>query len=567
MFVRSDGKEAVGCLPMTLHPVSEGRLCHRGWNRFQNLRSFNRIALPLVREGSNLKQVAWTEALQKTTERISELLSRHGPQSIGVIGSPWLTNEDNFRIARFSSDILGTSHLDGSYRFSGAGALTALDRLFSGSFGSLGSIPAIAQSPTILVIGKESCRDFSPVGSRLIKAFLHGSTLVLADPLCTRKEHFFKHHLPHPIQNLAAALKNKESLPPELSTRLFEPGLALVFLADQVDSASSLLSLLDSLSPQSAEGTPVPLVLPLSRCPNLKGAWDMGMRPTQGGSTLQEMLDQESEVKGLLLFGDDLLNHLVTSSMLAKFRNLEFVLVADRFFTATAKSAHSVFPIPLLAETEGTMTNSEGRVQKLRPSLDPQGESRSVAHILHDLARLLGKDLPVLSEPEVRKEIGDSISTYRLVASETELEKVGGILLPSPSARLTPEPLGPTEQVPEDNRYRLLITNTIYAWNRNQMIHESPVLSIEYPSDRPTVRMNPLDARELKFRMGEKIRIRSDRGEAQIPVEPDENIPPKVLMIPSHLIEPVESLAGKAVHDRATRTVFFPNLSVSVEKI
>jgi hypothetical protein len=67
--------------------------------------------------------------------------------------------------------------------------------------------------------------------------------------------------------------------------------------------------------------------------------------------------------------------------------------------------------------------------------------------------------------------------------------------------------------------------------------------------------------------MGEKIRIRSDRGEAQIPVEPDENIPPKVLMLPSHLAETVERLAGRAVHDRATRTVFFPNLSVSVEKI
>jgi predicted molibdopterin-dependent oxidoreductase YjgC len=291
----------------------------------------------------------------------------------------------------------------------------------------------------------------------------------------------------------------------------------------------------------------------------------MGIRPAEGGSTLHEMLGEESEVKGLLIFGDDLLNHLVTSSMLAKFKSLEFVLVADRFFTDTARTAHSVFPIPLLAETEGTMTNSEGRVQKLRSFLDPPGETRSVAHILHDLSRLLGKDFPVLSEPEMRKEISKSVFTYRLVASESELEKVGGILLPSPPAHLTLDLLQPPEQAPEG--YRLLIPNTLYAWSRNQMIHESPVLRIEYPSDRPAVRMNPLDAREIKIRMGEKIRIRSDRGEAQIPVEPDENIPPKVLMIPSHLVETVESLAGRAVHDRATRTVFFPNLSVSVEKI
>src|SRR5512136_1558608 len=207
MFIRSDDKEAIGCLPMTLHPVSEGRLCHRGWNRFQNLRRFNRLSLPLIREGSNLKEVTWPEALQKTTEKISELLSRYGTQSLGIIGSPWLTNEDNYRIARFSRDIVGTNHLDGSYRFSGASALSALSRLFSESFGSLGSIPAIEQTPTILVIGKESCRDFSPIGSRIIKAFLHGSTVILADPLCTRKEHFFKYLLPHPVQSLAAAFR------------------------------------------------------------------------------------------------------------------------------------------------------------------------------------------------------------------------------------------------------------------------------------------------------------------------------------------------------------------------
>jgi len=291
----------------------------------------------------------------------------------------------------------------------------------------------------------------------------------------------------------------------------------------------------------------------------------MGIRPAEGGLTLQEMLGEESEVKGLLIFGDDLLNHLVTSSMLVKFKSLEFVLVADRFFTDTARMAHSVFPMPLLAETEGTMTNSEGRVQKVRPFLDPQGESRSVTHILHDLSRLLGKGFPVLSEPEVRKEISNNLPTYRSLASEAELEKVGGILLPSPTAQLTWELSESTEQGP--GGYRLLVPNTLYAWNRNQMIHESPVLKIEYPSDRPAVRMNPLDARELKIRMGEKIRIRSDRGETQIPVELDENIPSKVLMIPCHFTELVERLAGKAVHDGATRTVFFPNLSVSLEKI
>jgi hypothetical protein len=47
----------------------------------------------------------------------------------------------------------------------------------------------------------------------------------------------------------------------------------------------------------------------------------------------------------------------------------------------------------------------------------------------------------------------------------------------------------------------------------------------------------------------------------------DENIPSKVLMLPSHFVEVVESLAGKAVRDVTTRTLFFPSLSVTVEKL
>jgi predicted molibdopterin-dependent oxidoreductase YjgC len=567
MFIRSDGKEAIGVLPITHHPVSEGRLCHRGWNRFQNLRSFNRLSLPLAREDSHLKEVTWPEALQKTKEKISELLSVHGPQSLGVIGSSWLTNEDNYRIARFSRNILETSNLDGSYRFSGAAALAALTQLFSGPFGSLGSIPALGESRTILVIGRESHRDFSPVGSRLIKAFLHGSTIILADPLCARKEHFFKYLLPYPVQSLPSLFRDKENLPPEVSAHLFQPGLALTFIADQVDSASSLVSLLQYLSPGSSTKNDLPLMLPLSRSPNLKGAWDMGIRPGDGGLTLQEMLAEESEVKGLVIFGDDLLNHLPSSSMLRKFRNLEFVLVADRFFTETARMAHCVFPIPLLGETEGTMTNSEGRVQKLRPFLGPQKESRYVAEILHDLSRLLGKDFPVSSEAEVRNEIGKNISPYEKLVSESDLEGVGGILLPVLNAQLPRELSEAPGQATEENKYRLLVPNTLYAWNRNQMILESPVLKIEYPSDRPAVRMSPLDAKELKIRMGEKVKIRSDRGEALAPVELDESIPSKVLMLPSHFVEVVESLAGKGDRDATARTLFFPNLSVTVEKI
>lgn len=566
MFIRSDGEEAIGVLPITGHPVSEGHLCHRGWNRFQNLRSLNRISRPLIRQGANLKEVNWEEALQKMEEKLSELLNRYGPQSIGMIGSPWLTNEDNYRVSLFCHQVIKNNNLDGSYRFSGASALTALEQVFSGSIGSLGSIQSLRESPAILVLGRESHRDFPPVGSRIIQAFLQGAKIILTDPLCLRAEHFYKFLLPYPMESLPLALREKREVPDEVFQHLSQAGSALVFTADQFNQTSSLVSLLGFLSQLLPVQNQIPQIFPLSRSPNLRGAWDMGIRPGEGGLNLQEMLDSESQIKGLLIFADDLLHHLPSSSMMERLKSLDFLMVAERFFTETVRIAHCTLPIPLLAEGGGTMTNCEGRIQKLQPTLNPRGESRSLFEILSDLSQRLGNPLPFLSDSEVRKEIGKSIPDYQKIRSESGLDSVDGILLPPPKQIGVPsQPLGKPESANE--KYLLVIPNSIYAWSRNQMILESPVLRIEYPSDRLAIRMSLQDARELRLRVGEKVRIRSEWGEAQVPVELDENIPSRTMVLPSHFISVVESLAGKGEVDPATLSLYYPNLYVTLEKI
>ena len=184
MFVRMEGEEAVGILPIIHHPVNEGRLCQRGWNRYQNLRSMNRLTHPLTRRGTRLGKTGWDEALQISKEKISSILNLYGPQAIGVIGSPWLTNEDNFRVSLFCRQALKSNNLDGSYRFGGAAALTALNEPGPGLWGLWLPYNPLRESPAILVLGRESLRDFSPVGARMIQACQQGSKLILADPTC-----------------------------------------------------------------------------------------------------------------------------------------------------------------------------------------------------------------------------------------------------------------------------------------------------------------------------------------------------------------------------------------------
>lgn len=569
MFMRTDGDEPTGVLPITNHPVSKGRLCHRGWNRYQNLRNGNRILRPLIRQGSSLKEASWEEAFEKSAAKIADLLSRHGPQSIGVIGSPWLTNEENYQVSLFASQVLKSNNLDGSYRFSGASALTALSQLTSEPLGSFGSIPSLREYPIIIVLGGESLRDFSPVGSRVIQSFLNGGEIILCDQSCKQAEHFYKFHFPYSLEDLAFALQERKDLPDALFRRFAEAqSAALVFTADKIPLTSGLAALIRILSRIITPRNRIPLLLPLSRSPNFRGAWDMGIMPRPGGLNLQQMLEADSRIKGLIVFADDLLRHLPSPAMIERLGKLDLLIVADRFFTETTRIAHCLLPIPLFAEGEGTMTNCEGRVQKLRRACQPKGEARSLLEILPDLSRKLGNPLPQLVNAEVRKEISRNIPAYQKVISENELDSVSGVLLPSPQEMIPTRERFTAPQKPNGGEnFFLLIPNSLYDWSRNQMILESPVLKIEYPQDRSAIRMNPEDSRDLRVRPGEKVSVKSEMGEALAAIDLDEKLPRRTLMVPSHLTEIVGKLAGKGQQDPESGALYYPSLPVTVEKI
>lgn len=562
MFLRTCDEETIGVLPHIDHPISQGRLCIRGWNRFQNLRSVNRITRPLIRDGDQRKEVGWEAAFHQIKEKTFQLLDLYGPRSIGIVGSPWLTNEDNFLISLFAAQTLKTTNLDGSFRFGGAAALTALEQIFSQPLGSVGSIPSLSKSSAILVLGKESVRDFSPVGSRIIQASSQGSTVILVDPSCNKAEHFYQSHLRYPLEHLLHAFQEREEVPPEFSHLLEQSGSAVVFSAEHIKQSSSLMSLIDAFS--FANNQP-PNIIALSSSPNLRGAWDMGIRPGSPESSLLEMLEPGSQIKGLFVFADDLLTHLPLSSMANKLRDLEFLVVAERFFNETVHWAHCVLPIPLLAESEGTMTNCEGRVQQLKPALPMRGESRSLVQILSDVAGRLGNPWPVFSYAQVRREISKLIPAYQQIASAAEPDSLSETLLP-PSLLSGVSAPRIAKSHGAQGEYLLIIFNTLYAWNRNRMILESPVLRTEYPILRLSLRISVQDARELKIRMGERVTVRSKHGAAQVPVELDENLPPSTVLLPSHFASAVESLAGKGEFDPKTHSLSSPDLYVTLVK-
>jgi predicted molibdopterin-dependent oxidoreductase YjgC len=99
-------------LPLKSHPVNQGKLCIKGWNLHEHVNSFMRLKAPMVRENGRLKKTTWQEAIQTTADRFKKIAEAHGPDSIGVLVSAKVTNEENYLAQKFTRAVIGTNNVD-----------------------------------------------------------------------------------------------------------------------------------------------------------------------------------------------------------------------------------------------------------------------------------------------------------------------------------------------------------------------------------------------------------------------------------------------------------------------
>jgi len=111
LFQVLDGK-LMGTMPMKTHPVNEGKLCIKGWNLHEHVNSFMRLKQPLVKTFGRFIKTGWDEAIQLTADRFRGIIEKYGPDSIGVLVSAKITNEENSLGQKFSRAVIGTNNVD-----------------------------------------------------------------------------------------------------------------------------------------------------------------------------------------------------------------------------------------------------------------------------------------------------------------------------------------------------------------------------------------------------------------------------------------------------------------------
>ena len=108
-----DGK-VVGTLPVKGHPISEGKLCIKGWNAHDFVYHPERLTTPLIRDqkGGELHEASWDEALGLVASRLNQIKAESGPDAVGFFTSAKCTNEENYLLQKLARSVVGTNNVD-----------------------------------------------------------------------------------------------------------------------------------------------------------------------------------------------------------------------------------------------------------------------------------------------------------------------------------------------------------------------------------------------------------------------------------------------------------------------
>ncbi|MCL5678832.1 MAG: formate dehydrogenase subunit alpha [Candidatus Thermoplasmatota archaeon] len=184
----------VEILPVQDSPVSKGHLCVKGRYSFGFANSPDRITDPMIRVDGEWKKTSWEEAIRVVGDNFSNILSRYGPDSIGVLGSSRATNEENYLAQKFARVVIGTNNVDGCARVCHAPTAAGMGYTL-GTGAATNSFDDIEKTHTMMLIGVNPTENHPIVGARIKERTLKGANLIVIDPRRTELASLARIHL------------------------------------------------------------------------------------------------------------------------------------------------------------------------------------------------------------------------------------------------------------------------------------------------------------------------------------------------------------------------------------
>ena len=669
----------IGVSPVAGHPVSQGKLCIKGWKMHEFIHHPDRLTKPLMRKTRDtpFEEVSWEEAMDYSAEQLMKIYQQDGPRSLGFLSSAKCTNEENYAMQKLARAVFHTNNVDHCARLCHASTVTGLVRSF-GSGAMTNSINEIEDSDCILITGSNTTEQHPIIGGKVFNAWKKGATVIVVDCRTIQATNWAAYHLKQrpgtdvawlnsfmhvileenlqdnsfinnkttgfePFRDLVTqerfspeATENITGIPPQdLRAAAIEFGnakkasviysMGITQHTTGVDNVCSIanLQLLTGNIGRVSTG-----VNPLRGQNNVQGACDLGalasvfpgyqsvtdrsirhrfaeaweidyekMDPNIG-LTVVEMTNAafDGSLKGLYVMGE---NPMVTDPNLDHVRkglmNLDFLMVQDIFLTPTADLAHVVLPAASFAEKDGSFTNTERRVQLIRPAIAPVGDSRVDYRIIGEIARRCGYDgLTYDSAEKIAEEISRVTPIYGGILHHriregwglswpcpdtshqgTTYLYDGGIFPNKPKGRAVFHSIDFREpaEVPDDEYPLVLTTGRIlFHFHSRSMTGRSPTLEREYPHpfveihpvDFSTISGIPIEKLDLEDYHSHKVIASTRRGTITLRAFITKNIKKGTVFIPFHYIE---APANRLTNDALDPTAKIPEFKACAVRI
>jgi predicted molibdopterin-dependent oxidoreductase YjgC len=579
-IARIDTKTSLG--------INRGLLCSLGRFGHEYVGVEARLSSPLIRRENELVECSWEEAIAFVADRLTDVKERHGGEAIAGIASPRCTNEENYLFQKFLRVGCGTNNIDSLSRLGFAAAQRVVEDLLGAGI-TANELSAIDDCDAILVVGGDptvinpilglDVRQAKRGGARIgvvgratgldrfcdvtvatefveepavLEALLAGVAAAKGPSdrgVAPAMDEFLERIQPAAtdyegladlVVLLLAATSPAIVVGPELVQRS-DGHLALTAVAGlthvlgahlyvQAEGANEQ-GLVDvgCVPDRLPGGVPVSNAIHRNR---LKEQWNGSIPETTGLSLMEIVEAAGTEIKALYIMGENPAFKLPKSSSVREALGaLELLVVQDIFLNETGQLADVVLPAQAWSERDGTYTNIEGRVQRVRKAVTPRS-GMADWRIVCDVATAMGHAMDYSNVGEITDELARVSPLYVDLTHESLDGR--GWLVPrkgEPQA-LELATLPSVHAVPraEDNGARLGVERLLFHTGTTSR-HAAALLKI---CPQATAKLGVELASELELSEGDRVRLSTSEGSVSVPVEIDPSISDQAVLLSNH---------------------------------
>lgn len=314
-----------------------------------------------------------------------------------------------------------------------------------------------------------------------------------------------------------------------------------------------------------------------------EAAWGVKLSE-KPGLTVTEIISaaEAGQIRGMYIFGE---NPMVSDPDLTHvekaLRKLDFLVVQDIFLTETAALADVVLPGVSFAEKDGTFTNTERRVQRVRQAIPPVGQARQDWEIIAEVAERMGQPWKNRKPADVMREMAALTPIYGGISHERLGDE--GLQWPCPTPEHPGTPylhagkfsrgLGkfhaitfrkPAELPDKDYPFILTTGRILFHYHTGTLTRRSKGIGTLKPFERTEI--NPVDAEKLDLADGDFAVVKSRRGQVTTRVQVTERVPAGVVFMTFHFKESAANILTNNAVDPVAKIPEFKVAAVNVRK-